>query len=162
MYIVINCEWHTVGYDTKLQLTKSKFTLWSRLSCSEQPSEYWYSGTALPCGILHSNFALRCLICKESRWEPSLKKKFHHLVCVSADFVWFMKPTESLLARLQIYGFEWGTIGAVAIALTPHSFCRWRASRVVRYGTPAKVLWLAIRHSVNWNVNIKSERKRGQ
>lgn len=53
---------------------------------------------------------------------------FHHLLCVSADFADLWNPV-SLCLRLcfpyisQIYDFELGTIGAVTIALTLHSFC---------------------------------------
>lgn len=67
---------------------------------------------------------------------------FHHLLCVSADFADLWNPLNLCLLLCfspisQIYGFELGTIEEVTIILTPLSF--WRARRLVREGTLAKV-----------------------
>lgn len=152
--MTLNCSWHRVS-----SLSEADW------ACTEQPIEYWYSYTALTCGIIHCSLALQCLICKELRWGHFFY--CHHLLCISADFSDSRNPLSlclllCFLSTLQIYGFESGTMGAVTIALTPHSFCCWRASRLVRNGTLAKVFWLAICHRVNWKVNIKLGIKWGQ
>lgn len=83
-----------------------------------------------------SSLVLQRLVCMELRWEHFFPP-FHHLLCVSADFADLWSPRSLCLLLCfasipQIYGPELGTIGAVTIALTPHSSCCWRARRLVR------------------------------
>lgn len=147
--MTLNCSWHRVS-----SLCEADW------ACTEQPAEYWYSYTAMTRGMVHSSLALQCLICKELRKEHFLFVVTIWSVSLQVFLIQVTLLLESVLlpllsVHLQIYDFQSGTIGADTITLTPHSFHCWRASWLVRNGTLAKVLWLAILHRVNWKVNIK-------
>lgn len=135
---------------------------WERLSLAliKTPLQYWYLCTVQTQGIRNTeqfSFAMHNL---KGTKMGALFLYFHHLLCVSADFADLWNPLSLCLllwfpSVSQIYDFELGTMGAVTIGLTPHSFFCWRAKRLVRMRTLAQVWWLAVRQMVNWKVNIK-------